>query len=642
MDKATMNRLEFHLIRERIAEYAITYLGKDNVEKMQPAAEISTVRSLLEEAAEAANILSTGSSVPIPNLEGIETAMALLGKGYLLSVGDLTLFAKLLESFAQMKKYMAAKESLAPRVAGYARSFYELKEVSSELNRCVQHGRITNQASPDLEKIRKKIAIEEDRVKKKLDGLVHKYRSALMEPVVSMRGDRFTLPVKKEHRKLVPGTVLGESSSGQTVFVEPSDVGSIQQELAYLRADEAREETRIIGELTEMIEAHRHELSVNLEAIGHYDFLFAKAKYGRSIDGVAVKFNTDGVIRIHGGRHPLLGRSGVPLEFELGGRYDALVITGPNTGGKTVCLKTVGLLSLMAQSGLLIPVGSDGTFPVFDKVLADIGDGQSIEQSLSTFSSHMTNMIRILAEAGPSTLVLLDELATGTDPGEGVGLAIALLEELRRKGAQIVATTHFNEIKAFAGRTAGFENARMEFDVETLEPLYKLRIGEAGGSYAFQIAYKLGLAPSLIERSKEITAQVRGGRADEVDIPTAAEPRREARRQQKKPAAVPKDEQPGAVKKPFELGDCVWLHTLKRTGIVCELPNERGMMTVMVQKQKIKINRKRCSIYIDRKELYPDDYDMDIVFESVENRKKRKLMSRKHVEGLTIEYPEKE
>lgn len=278
----------------------------------------------------------------------------------------------------------------------------------------------------------------------------------------------------------------------------------------------------MLSDLTDLIENSAHEISINLETIGHYDFMFAKAKYAKLIGGRKVKLNDRGRISILSGRHPLLGGHSVPLDIHIGDNYRALVITGPNTGGKTVSLKTVGLLTLMVQSGLLVPVGEGSEFAVFRSVMVDIGDGQSLENSLSTFSSHVKNVIGILKEAGPSSLILLDELASGTDPGEGIGLSIAVLEELYRCGAMVIATTHFNEIKKFADTAPGFENARMEFDSETLEPLYKLTIGLAGSSYAFYIAQKLGMPPALIERSKQITYEATQHSAEAPVIAAAA------------------------------------------------------------------------------------------------------------------------
>ncbi len=665
MNSDTMLKLEYDKIKERLSAYAMSHLGREHIERMEPLSEMRVIERLLNEVEEAKAIMAGGTSVPIPSLEGIGQIMDMMGTGYIFTEHDFTLLGKLLENTEQLKRFMARKETVAPNVSSYALSLNELKNLRQEIERCIRHGQVTDHASKELARIRKKMAVADERIKKKLEGAMQKYRNLLQDHVISLRGDRYVLPVKKEYRKLVPGAVLDESSSGQTVFIEPGDVAVLQQELAALRMEEAREELKVLGFLTELAEANRHEISVNLETIGYYDFLIAKAKYALAIDGRTVPLNPSGVIRIAGGKHPLLGSGTVPLDFGIGTDYKALIITGPNTGGKTVSLKTIGLLTMMVQSGLHVPVQEGSTFAVFTDIVADIGDGQSIEQSLSTFSSHIKNIIRILDAAGPSTLVLLDELAAGTDPGEGIGLSIAVLEELYKRKATVVATTHFNEIKTFAEITPGFQNARMEFDVETLQPLYRLRIGEAGQSYAFYIAQKLGVSADIIERSKQITSMLASAGAappafsgTELHPPLAGREHFalqsgvKAGSEQLAPQHDPEcgsalrrspddGQSPGTKangkRKPFAVGDCVWIHSLKRAGIVCTLPDERGNVTVMIQKEKVKINAKRLSLYIERSRLYPgEQYDMDIVFEPKDVRKKRKLMSRKHVEGLTI------
>ncbi|TCZ77712.1 DNA mismatch repair protein MutS [Paenibacillus albiflavus] len=639
MNPQTIKQLEFEKIKEKLISYTMSYLGKKHVHELMPQTNLTAAMNLLHETNEAVKLIEHGSSVPIPSLDGIEMIVNKFGKGYIFTENEFSHIARLLESTSQLKRYMVKKESIAPKVCAYAQSLYDMKELDTEINRCIRHGQITDEASNDLSRTRKKIIVTDSRIRKKLDSTMNKYKSYLQELVVSMRNDRYVIPVKKEYRKLVAGTVLDESSSGQTVFVEPSDIAALHYELSEYRMEEAREEARILSQLTDLTELYAHEISVNLETIGYYDFLFAKAKYGHSIGGRIVQLNNEGIIRIVEGRHPLLSRNTVPLTFTIGEDYSALIITGPNTGGKTVSLKTVGLLTLMVQSGLLVPVQEGSMFHVYSNILVDIGDGQSMEQSLSTFSAHIKNVIEILKQAGRSTLILLDELATGTDPGEGIGLSIAVLEELYKRGSTVIATTHFNEIKEFARVTAGFQNARMEFDLETLQPLYRLTIGEAGNSYAFYIALKLGIAPNIIERSKQITSRV--ARGNELTDFTALEPLTPIsdpiKLQPNQNHSKAKRQAPAPL---FERGDCVWIHSLRRSGIVCGPPDERGNIVVQIQKEKVTINQKRMALYIERKELYPEgEYDMDIVFESKENRKKHKLMNRKHVEGLSITYP---
>lgn len=695
MNETTLQTLEFDKIKTAVAEYAVSYAGRALAEGLAPSSRLHQVEAWLEETAEAKDLLERSSSIPLPLLEGIEWVMGHLGKGYVLSAEDLTAVGTLLQSLGQLRRFMARWESVAGTVSLYARAIREHAGLREEIERSIRHGRITDAASPELGKLRRQMLVVEERLKKKLDTVLQKHKGVLQETIVSMRGGRYVIPVKKEHRKLVPGTVLDQSSSGQTVYIEPAELASLQAEMNGLRFEESAEEQKVLAVLTGLVEAVEPELRADLEIVGHYDFLFAKAKYACVIGGRKPSVNEDGVIRMTGAKHPLLGGRMVPIDFAIGEGCRALVVTGPNTGGKTVVLKTVGLLTLMAQSGLLPPADEGSAFSLYRSVCADIGDGQSLEQSLSTFSAHVKQLIGILAIADRRTLVLLDELASGTDPGEGIGLAIAVLEELGRRGATIVATTHYNEIKTFAARTPGFRNARMEFDADTLEPLYRLTIGEAGSSYALLIARKLGMDARIVERSGEIArgagsagsvsagtaasaadgdggggrsgveasggteagsaAQAAGRSAGGAGVGAAhgagaggrsgveagggtvsADPRGAARGGETGPSA-------GRSKRHFAVGDCVYIHPLNRTGIVYRPADDRGMVIVQVQEKKLKFNAKRLSLHIPAEKLYPGaDYDLDIVFESVEARKKRKLMHRKHAEGVTLEYKPEE
>jgi DNA mismatch repair protein MutS2 len=650
-----IQKLEYDKVKEKVQSYAMSYLGRRHAAGMEPQQDMKRIQRLLEEAQEARAVIAHGASVPIPSLEGLEKIMDLLGKGYSLDVAELTCIAQFLESTQQLKKFMIKRLPVAPRVSGYAQALETLDGLLDEIRRCLRNGFVVDSASRQLGKIRKEIGVVEERLKKRLESIMQKYRNYLQESVVSLRGDRYVIPIKRAYKKQVEGSVLDESASGQTVFVEPAGVSGLQQELALLRSEETLEITRILSSLTGLVEDNQWALEGNLRVVGDYDFLFAKAKYGNEIGGISVPLNDVGRVDIRGGRHPLLGSQAVPLNFSIGQSYRALLITGPNTGGKTVSLKTVGLLSLMAQSGLLVPVEEGSTFTVFSDILVDVGDGQSIEQSLSTFSAHIRNVIDILAAAGGKTLVLLDELASGTDPGEGIALSIAVLEELYRRKATIVATTHFNEIKDFAAHTAGFQNARMEFDLETLQPLYRLRLGEAGSSYAFVIAQKLGFPESLILRSRQIAKEKPLFDGNEESSPrlrateNAPQPicltedhslrKHEDVRVSAGSPAVDTSREQEELSRGVQIGDRVWIHPLKRSGIVHSAPDARGNVDVLVQKQKMTFNLKRIAPYLSREQLYPDDYDLDIVLESKDVRKKRKIMAKRHVTGLAIEHP---
>ncbi|MEK3744642.1 DNA mismatch repair protein MutS [Brevibacillus sp. FSL K6-0770] len=728
MNEKALQRLEYDKIKATLMEYAVSYAGRQHVEQLQPLDSAKVLRKKLDETAEAKALLQQGASVPVPSLEGMEMILSLLGTGYVFTEQDFSHLHQFLVSCAQLSKYMASKAEAAPRVSSYATTMYTLSRLKTEIEQCIRHGQVVDTASKDLLKTRKRIVVFEERLKRQLDTLMNKYRSILQENMISMRNGRYVLPIKKEHRRQVAGSVLDESASGQTVYMEPAEIGAVQFELSALKAEEAREVTKVLMQLSAVAEEFSQELHVNVDTVGMYDFLFAKAKYALALGAVNVELNEQGRIDVKEARHPLMGRQMVPLDVQIGKSFQTLVITGPNTGGKTLTLKTVGLLTAMVQSGLLVPVKEGSQFAIFRNIVVDIGDGQSIEHALSTFSAHIRNVIEILQVTDHSTLVLIDEMASGTDPGEGVALSIAILEELHKRGATVIATTHFNEIKNFASATAGFQNARMEFDEETLQPLYRLRIGEAGHSYAFLIAMKLGIPRAMIERSQEINqhgfARTQAGMASEVgqaggeDFVRRVEEKeaereagqgqgffggalveqmgsaeqvvavesellgsegrfgsgewlgrsewlgsierlgsgersssekrsdstaRSASTELAKPESHADSPPPApSGRKRFAIGDCVFVSSLGRTGIVCTVEDGKGNVGVLIQNQKFKINQKRLTLHIEGKELYPDDYDMDIVFETKENRKKRKLMARKHVDGLSIETKREE
>ncbi|MBL4937286.1 endonuclease MutS2 [Clostridium sp. YIM B02515] len=647
MNKNTINILEYNKIKESIKNYALSEIAKDMVDKLEPSIDINIIEKNLKETTEARNIVDRSSSVPLHGLTGIKNIKDKLGKGGNLTPEEFETVCGLLMDGKRLKRFMADKVDTAPNVGTYALSISELSEVVEEIARCIYKGRVDDRASSELSRLRKKIAILEDRVKNKLESFLKnpKYKDYIQDSLVSMRNGRYVIPIKNQYKNNVEGSVHDMSSRGSTVFVEPAEVKKAQDELNMLRIEEEKEVYRILSSLTAMLEDRERELSINIETMSYYDFLFAKAKYSKSIDGRAVKLNNRKFILIKNGRHPLIGKDAIPLNFTIGDAYKSLVITGPNTGGKTVVLKTVGLLTMMVQSGLHVPVDEGSEFAVFADILADIGDGQSIEQSLSTFSSHIKNIISIINSSDEHTLVIIDEVGSGTDPGEGMGIAAAVLEEIHKRRATMLATTHYSEIKDFAKNTPGFINGCMEFDINTLKPLYKLSIGKAGESNALFIALRLGMDKALIERAHKITyKETKEYTEYKPEVIEYAKASDEIVKQHKevveKFKASDKAKQVLENKKlnsKFNLGDCVYISSINRTGIVCELENNKGEIGVMVMKNKFKINHKRLSLFIEGQELYPEDYDFDIVFESKENRKKNKLMNKKHVEGIQIE-----
>jgi MutS2 family protein len=647
MNINAMNILEYSKIIETLKTYALSELAKDMIDRLEPNTNINTIEKNLKETTEARAIINRSSSIPLHGLTGIKNIKEKLGKGMNLTPEELETVCGLLRDGKKLKRFMQDKMDVAPEVSSYALSIYELESVTEEIERCIVRGRVDDKASSALSRTRKKINILEDRIKSKLESVLKnpKYRDYLQDNLVSLRNGRFVIPIKIQYKNNLDGNIHDMSSSGSTAFIEPAEVKKAQDELNILRIEEENEVYKILSTLTVLLEESIRELSINIETMSYYDFLFAKAKYSKSIYGREVKLNNRNYICINNGRHPLLGGNAVPLNFNIGEEYRSLLITGPNTGGKTVVLKTVGLLTMMVQSGLHVPVEDGSEFSVFADVLADIGDGQSIEQNLSTFSSHIKNIISIINCADSHTLVIMDEVGAGTDPGEGMGIATAVLEEIYKKGATILATTHYSEIKDFAKNTPGFKNGCMEFDINTLKPMYKLRIGKAGESNALLISLRLGMDKKLIERAHEITyKEIKEYTEYKPEIIEYSKEKDESVILHKEmieklntTAKINKISEKQKEKPRFNLGDCVYISSMGRTGVVCDLENNKGEIGVMVMKQKFKINHKRLSLYIEGQELYPEDYDFDIVFESKDNRKKKKLMSKKHVEGIQID-----
>lgn len=653
LNNKTVELLEYNKIKEILKGYALSEYAKDKIDELEPMVEQGLIEKNMNETTEARRIVDRSSGVPLQSLMGMKSIMEKVKKGLILSPEELELISAMLRDVYRVKNFMKDREDIAPTITAYALSTYELKEVQEEIDKAIVRGRVDDRATSALLKIRKKINILEERIKTKLEALLRneKYKGYLQDILVSQRNGRYVIPVKSEYKKQIGGNIHDKSESGSTVFIEPEEVKKAQDELNICKIEEEKEVYKILSILTNMVCSKEREININIETLAYYDFIFAKGKLSKFMDGVSADFNKENYINIKNGKHPLIGRNAIPLNFEVGNKYRGVIITGPNTGGKTVALKTVGLLTMMAQSGLHVPVEKGSEFGIFADVLVDIGDGQSIEQNLSTFSSHIKNIINILQCADRYTLVITDEIGSGTDPSEGMGLAVAILEGLYNKGSIICATTHYSEIKDFANNHEGFINGSMEFDINTLKPLYKLNIGEAGESNAFLIALRLGMNKEIIERAHEITYKevkeyeeykaMNFNTKDEVKNIDESKVTHDIQIQKLKNAEKSMVISEKLKEKPkFVIGDCVFVSFMNRTGIICEGENSKGEYGVIIMKKKFKINKKRLSIYIEKDELYPEDYDFDIVLKSKEYRKKDKLMQKNHVKGLILETEE--
>lgn len=487
-----------------MAERTSFSLSRERINELVPKTDLKEVVHTLALTTEGVRLLWKHGDAPFGGASDIRSEVGRARIGGALDPGQLLTIGDFLYCVAQLKKFLADEEG---PLAEFASSLVSIPTLREEIERCIEHdGTVRDWASPELGKIRNKLRTLANRLRERLDNMVHSpaMQKILQEPIVTVRNGRYVVPVKSEYRSKFQGIVHDQSGSGATLFMEPAFAVELNNELNVAEQQEQAEIERILRKLSGVVSENSQVLLSNLELVTELDCIFAKARYSRAIDGVEPIMNGEGRIHIKQGRHPLLRGEVVPIDVWLGEDFHVLVITGPNTGGKTVTLKTVGLFSLMAQAGLHIPAASGSTLAVFSGIYADIGDEQSIEQSLSTFSSHMTTIVEILKEVGPNSLVLLDELGAGTDPTEGAALATAILEHLRAAKIHTIATTHYSDLKSYAYTNDGVENASVEFDLQTLRPTYRLSIGIPGKSNAFAISQRLGLSSSIIEMAQAL------------------------------------------------------------------------------------------------------------------------------------------
>jgi len=499
--------LEYYKIKEKIKEYAKTTAGKDIIGNLEPYTNIYEVREHLQETNEALLLLSKKGSAPFEGIYDVRSAITRASKGATLMPTQLLRVAQMLRCARLFKNYVGEVESeLASRVLeDICIGIVPIKNLEDEIFiAIIGDDEISDRASSLLFSLRKSLKEKNASVKEKVISLVRSNAKYLQESLYTIRGDRYVIPVKVEHKGSVPGLVHDQSSSGATLFIEPMSLVNLNNEIKEIMLKEKAEIERILAELSYKIYENINVVQNNANIVWELDFIFAKAGYAIELNAIIPRVNEEGVIDIIEARHPLIDpKEVVPSNIYLGKDFTSLIITGPNTGGKTVTLKTVGLIQLMAMSGILIPAREGSMVSFFDEVFADIGDEQSIEQSLSTFSSHMTNIVNIIDKADIKSLALFDELGAGTDPTEGAALAVAILENLRARGTKVVATTHYSELKGYALKTTGVENASVEFNVDTLSPTYRLIIGVPGKSNAFEISKRLGLPDYIIKNAKE-------------------------------------------------------------------------------------------------------------------------------------------
>lgn len=508
MKAKTLKTLEYNKILDLLVQQASSSMAKEELKCLQPMTSVAEIKDALAETTQAQTVILKKGSAPLGQIYDISAAMTFARKGGVLTMGQLLQILYNLKIAANVTTFLKSDLPPLPAIDAIREVIVTCPRLAENIDRCIiSEDEMADNASPALKDIRRSITRQNDAIRNRLNSIINSSdnRTYLQDAIVTVRDGRYVIPVKAEHRGRFQGIIHDQSATGATLFIEPQVIVNMNNELREMELKEKAEVERILAELSSAAAEHFHDITNNQKLLTALDIIFAKGKLSMVMGGEEPEVSEKGALVLKDARHPLIDKKKVvPINIKLGDDYETLVVTGPNTGGKTVTLKTTGLLVLMAQSGLHIPAAGTSTLPVFDHVLADIGDEQSIEQSLSTFSSHMRNIVSILEEMKGNSLILLDELGAGTDPTEGAALAISILENLKARGAYTIATTHYNELKKYALSTKGVENGSMEFNVDTLSPTYRLMIGIPGKSNAFEISRKLGLPEHLIQRASRL------------------------------------------------------------------------------------------------------------------------------------------
>ncbi|YCA41504.1 endonuclease MutS2 [Bacillus sp. JZ8] len=601
MNHATYEKLQYNELKQIVRSYCVSGLGKQLLDKLKPSTNIKIVKHRLNETTEARAILDAEGHVPFLGISNIDHTIQNLEKGMMLDPSELVSVSDFLRGCRKMKKFMMNKEFFAPLLTSYAHSMTEFKSIEEEINFSIKGNRVDSAASRELKRIRHNMAAAEEKIKERLNKFLNSssYKKYIQEFFISKKDERYTIPIKASYKNQVPGTVVEVSSKGATVFIEPNTITKLNGELSSLKAEEAIEEYQILATLSGMLLENIHEIKINMDLISQYDMVFAKAKFSKHVGGIEPKLNDYGYIKLVHCKHPLLTRAAVPLHFEIGKDYRSLIITGPNAGGKTIVLKTIGLVTLAAMSGFHIISNKETEIAVFDNIFVDMGDNQSIENALSTFSSHMKNVSEIMSASNNNTLLLFDEIGSGTEPNEGAALAISILEEFYQMGCITVATTHYGEIKRFSEMHSDFMNAAMQFNSDTLEPMYQLLIGKSGESNALWISRKMNVRENILQRAKHYMEN-KGYHLEQVDENKIRKPK------VVKEKSEEKDE--------YKKGDRVKLLDYDDFGIIYKEMDNFYNVVVFYNKEFVEVNVKRLSLEISAKELYPDGYDLETLF----------------------------
>ncbi len=634
MDR-NLKALEFDKIIENLAEYANSGQAKEIIRNLVPFLSEAELRKNMSDTTQARQMLDNIGAPPASAMENVEELLGKAVRYDLLSPEELEQVGMFLAAVKRMKEYLERGKEYRISLAYYEENLIPLEAIREELLRSVRYGKIDDQASAALRDMRRDIQRLEEKIKEKAESLLRSQKKYMSESFIVSRSGRVCLPVKKDYKSKVAGSVVDKSASGTTFFIEPAAVAKYREEKELLEIEEDNEVRRIIYLLMDQIAEEEEAFRQNIKMLVKLDYIFAKGKLSADMDGTEPGINTQGHLLLKGARHPLLKKeSCVPLDFEMGNGKKGVIITGPNTGGKTVAIKTVGLFSVMAGCGLHLPC-READICMDNQVLCDIGDGQNIADNLSTFSSHISNVLQILRKVTKESLVIMDELGSGTDPTEGMGIAIAIIEQLRLSGCLFLVTTHYPEVKSYAARHEEIVNARMEFDRENLKPLYRMEIGKSGESCALYIAKRLGMPGNMLRTAaEEAYGEVKEELAEELEL------EQEIRWKKEFAPSIQKRKEMG--RKPlmpvFTRGDSVTVLPEGTIGIVVVPEDERGNVLVQVKGEKITVNQKRLKLKVAASELYPEDYDFSIIFDTVENRKARHKMEKGYQGDLMITW----
>lgn len=621
---STNTLMEFNEIKKKWGEYAVTESAKERINAAAPILNEDELRKELRDTDEARDFVDRFGFPPLTSVHEAKEIMEIACKeGCLLPI-QLEKIRNVLVSVKRLKAYLSRGVDYDNSLAYYELNLESMDELCEEIEVQIRGEEVDDRASAELRKLRNEIAEYDAKMKQKAEQVMKANKACLADNFYTIRNGRVCIPVKKDFRYKIEGSAVDKSSTGSTVFVEPAAVSKMYEQQQLVKIDEENEVYRILYTLTAMVADGSQAMEENMRIIEKLDYIFSKGRLSAQMDGISPVINTERNVIIVRGRHPLMNRETVvPLDFSVGEDTRGVVITGPNTGGKTVAIKTVALVCMMAQCGLHVTAESANVC-MNSSFLCDIGDGQNLTENLSTFSAHIKNVMSIIDDVDQDSLVIMDELGSGTDPTEGMGIAIAILEELRKSGCLFLVTTHYPEVKEYALRTSSIINARMEFNKETLQPTYRLIVGEAGESCAFFIAEKLGMPDYMLDNAKK--AAYGDCQFGEVEI-------------KRKTSRVKRHKIPStnvALSQKFNIGDSVYVMPDMKIGIVCEPVNEEGILRVQMPDGKIYINHKRVKLNVPAQQLYPEDYDFSIIFDSVENRKLCHDMGRKFTKGKII------